>query len=264
MSDTEKDPKSRLFERLDRYLVWNVSTFGRNTGRDVDAVYALESQIEWHRYLKTEHNFAPGEVEALLDFQDPLSVTQICWMENRFESGFPICDILDDINAYERFDLTWEAQRKRFEPQVQQLKERLDKNYADYTVTLLGKSKQELIEGSKAIATTQAVYSYMKNIYEYQSEQADSLLDLDDPLRYIAAHWPDVFDDIDDDGIIRGAILKLKDQENLRCAQKATAIDHRQSEKPSIQGQLRKAIQETKQHLSPEKKFQRQSDTKNR
>ena len=75
----EISAKQQLFERLDRSLVWDAATLGQAGSINVDAVYGLERLIERHRYLKNEHSFAPGEAEALLCFEQPLTVAQICW-----------------------------------------------------------------------------------------------------------------------------------------------------------------------------------------
>ena len=46
----------------------------------------------------------PAEVEALLSFQDPLDVARWCWEENNHEHSFPICDLLKEIDAEQKFE----------------------------------------------------------------------------------------------------------------------------------------------------------------
>ena len=41
-------------------------------------IYYLQALTEMHIYLKTEHEFTPGEVNDLLMFADPLSVVRHC------------------------------------------------------------------------------------------------------------------------------------------------------------------------------------------
>ena len=262
MDQKEQDVIKRLFARLDDCLVWNVTRVGSRTAEpDFDAYYELGGQIEQHDYLRNRHNFAPGEAEALLAFQDPLMVAQNCWYENRF-TGFPICEILNDIGAYERFPLTREEQERRNKPKVRQLQERLDKNLADYTAALMNKSKSELVEDSAKIAETQAAYAYMRNDFDYACGGADLLLLLDDPLHYLASRWSMTFDlSGDDDDTILEIIEELKDPENLRHAQEAAASAP--IEKPSVLGQLHKATQETGQRSSQEDKPHRKPDTPN-
>ncbi len=253
MEQNTKKAKKELFERLDACLVRSAALLGRRTTEPgLDDVYALGELIERHSYLKEEHSFAPGEVEALLCFQDPLVVAQNCWNENRFSGGYPICEILEEIDAYGQFPLTRAEQERRNEPLVQQLKERLDENFAAYTTALMGKSKQELVQQSEDIATTQAAYDYMKNNFDYSYGMADLLLKLDDPLKYLASHWSLSFDlSGDDDDAIGEIITDLQDPERLLRAQKATAA---QDGKPSVLGQIHKAAQEAEQRPAGERK----------
>lgn len=224
MDRKELNAINRLFERLDKCLVWNAALLGRrNPTPEMETVDALGDLFERHRYLKNEHNFAPGEAEALLGFSDPLVVAQSCWEENSF-TNFPICEILDDIRAYDRFTLTTAEQERRKGPQIQQLKERLEQNLSAYTAVLMGKSKSELIEDSEKITNTQAAYSYMRHGYEYTHNDAGLLLKLDDPLYYLASRWSTAFDlSGDDDDTIQEIIEELEDPRNLRDAQEAAA-----------------------------------------
>ena len=249
----EQDLKKQLFERLDNRLAWNAVLLGKRASEpSVDDVYALGELIERHRYLKEEHDFAPGEVDALLCFFDPLEVAQCCWAENGF-THFPICEILEDINAYKRFPLTNEEQERRNKPQVKQLMERLDQNFAAYNASLLGKSKQELVDSSLEIATTQAAYEYMRQDFQYAYGETELLLQLDNPLRYLASRWSLDFDLTgDDDDTIADIISDLDDPDNLRDAQKRFAAV--QKEKTSVREQLRNTAQEAGQRPPTERK----------
>lgn len=225
MDRKELNAINKLFERLDKCLVWNAALLGRrNPTPEMETVNELGELFERHRYLKNDHDFAPGEAEALLGFSDPLVVAQSCWAENGFTNSFPICEILDDIGAYDRFTLTTAEQERRKGPQIQQLKERLEQNLAAYTAVLMGKSKSELIEDSEKITNTQAAYSYMRHGYEYTHNDAGLLLKLDDPLHYLASRWSTAFDlSGDDDDTIQEIIEELEDPRNLRDAQEAAA-----------------------------------------
>lgn len=262
MDRKELDAINRLFDRLDKCLVWNTTVLGKRTAEpDIDAIYELGDLIERHRYLKNEHSFAPGEAEALLGFQDPLVAAQSCWEENGF-TNFPICEILKDIGAYDRFPLTREELERRSKPMVSQLQERLDKNIADYNAALMKKSKSELIEDSEKIAATKAAYAYMRDDFDYSYGGVDLLLQLDDPLHYLASRWSMTFGLYgDDDDVIQDIIEELKDPKNLRRAQEAAASAP--IEKPSVLGQLHKATQETGQRSSQEDKPHRKPDTPN-
>jgi len=224
MDRKELDAINRLFDRLDRNMSSNAAILGRrNLDPDIETVDALGDLFERHRYLKNKHDFVPGEAEALLSFIDPLVVAQCCWEENRF-ANFPICEILNDIGAYDRFTLTKEAREQRGKPQVQALQERLDQNLAAYNASLMGKSKQELIEESEAITITRAAYEYMRDSFDYSYGDANLLLKLDDPLYYLASRWSMSFDlSGNDDDTIEEIIEELNDPLALRRAQEEAA-----------------------------------------
>lgn len=240
MDRKELNAITQLFDRLDKSLAWNAALLGRrNPTPDMETVDELGKLFERHRYLKNDHDFAPGEAEALLGFSDPLAVAQSCWEENGFTNSFPICEILNGIGAYDRFTLTKAEQERRKGPQVQQLKERLDQNIAAYTAALMEKSKSELIEGCEKITSAQAAYSYMRHSYEYTHNDAGLLLKLDDPLHYLASRWSMSFDlSGDDDDTIQEIIEELEDPRNLRDAQEAAAAlvqTGREADKPSAE-----------------------------
>lgn len=224
MDRKELDAINRLFERLDKSLAWDAALLGRRAATpDMGSVDELGKLFERHRYLKNDHSFIPGEAEALLGFRDPLVVAQSCWEENTF-TNFPICEILNDIGAYDRFPLTQEEQERRSKPQVQQLQERLDQNFAAYNASLMVKSKQELVAASEDITNTRAAYEYMRDSFDYSYGDAGLLLKLDDPLSYLASRWSLFFDlSGDDDDTIEGIIKELKDPVKLRRAQEETA-----------------------------------------
>lgn len=270
MNREEQSTLIRLFKRLDECLVANAALTGEGAAGkvsdfDVGNVYELGGMIERHRYLKNDHSFVPGEAEALLCFSDPLAVAQNCWEENGF-TNFPICEILNDIGAYERFPLTSEEQDRRSKPQMQQLveglKERLDQNLSAYTAALMDKSKSELVEDSEAITNTKSAYDYMRNSYDYTYNEAELLLKLDDPLHYLASRWSMTFDlSGDDDEIIMETILDLLAPENLQRAQEAAAPA--QAEKPSLLNQLHKTAKETSPRPPQEGKPHRNPDDPN-
>ena len=79
MDRKELNAINQLFDRLDKSLAWNAALLGRrNPTPDMENVDELGKLFERHRYLKNDHDFAPGEAEALLGFSDPLVVAQSC------------------------------------------------------------------------------------------------------------------------------------------------------------------------------------------
>jgi len=260
----EIDAKKQLFDRLDECLTWEANRLGQKFSRTtVEEIYQLRDLIDQHEFLKVAHDFTPDEVDALLCFHDPLAVADACWQKYGDGREFKICDALDGINAYERFPLTQAEQERRDQPLVQRLKDVLDENYAAYSAALMGKSKQELVEQSESIATTRTAYAYMKDDFQYEYGEAGLLLQLDDPLSYLASHWPIGFDDTgNDDDVIQEVIAELKDPEYLQTIQQTSAAA--QMDKPSLRGQLSAAVQEVNQRPSQDGRSQQRPDAPNR
>ncbi len=96
----EQDAKRLLMERLDECLKVHADMLD---AQNIGSIYELQGLSELHYYLKVEHVFTPAEVEALLSFQDPLDVARWCWEENNHEHSFPICVLLKEIDAEQRF-----------------------------------------------------------------------------------------------------------------------------------------------------------------
>ncbi len=99
----EHEAKRRLMERLDECLKEHGAALGANGLPSIGEVYEVQGLAEMHYYLKVEHVFNPAEVEALLRFKDPLDVARWCKEDNTHPHSLPICELLDEINAYQRF-----------------------------------------------------------------------------------------------------------------------------------------------------------------
>lgn len=72
---------------------------------NIIGVYCLQGLAEVHCYLKTVHQFGSAEVEALLQFANPLQAAYLCWEENSYKYSFPICDLLEETQAKDRLPL---------------------------------------------------------------------------------------------------------------------------------------------------------------
>ena len=99
----EFEAKKLLMERLDKNLLHHARELCAGDGPRIVDVYRLQGLAEVHCYLKTAHEFNAAEVEALLHFADPLNAACCCWEENTHEHSFPICDLLRETKARERF-----------------------------------------------------------------------------------------------------------------------------------------------------------------
>ncbi len=98
----EHDAKAKLLKRLDESLLAHAKDLAAGDGPQIVDVYGLQGLAELHCYLKTAHQFDAAEVEALLQFADPLAAANLCWEENSHEYSFPICDLLRETGAKDR------------------------------------------------------------------------------------------------------------------------------------------------------------------
>ena len=113
MAYIELEAKKKLMERLDTNLLDHARELFAGDGPRVVDVYRLQGLAEMHCYLKTAHQFDPAEVEALLQFADPLNVAYYCGEMNTHEYSFPICDLLRETKARESFELAKPEQPQR-------------------------------------------------------------------------------------------------------------------------------------------------------
>ena len=179
----EQEAKRMLMERLDDCLKVHADLLD---SQDIGSIYELQDLAQLHYYLKAEHPFTLAEVEALLSFQDPLEVARWCKEENTHAHSFPICELLEKIGAYQKFDRSSLAQE---DLQVELIK-RLGQNYFAYMEKLDSLSTGALVASAREIATVQEVYTYLTEHYAFQPGEAELLLRLDDPLGYMAERWP--------------------------------------------------------------------------
>ena len=167
----EQEAKRMLMERLDDCLKVHADLLD---SQDIGSIYELQDLAQLHYYLKVEHPFTPAEVEALLSFQDPLEVARWCKEENTHAHSFPICELLEKIGAYQKFDRFSLAQE---DPQVELIK-RLGQNYFAYMEKLDSLSPGALVASAREIATVQEVYTYLAEHYAFQPGEAELLLRL--------------------------------------------------------------------------------------
>lgn len=106
MKATGYEAKALLIDRLDECLLNRASELcADRAALTVRDVYELQGLAELHAYLQIEHEFTAAEVEALLRFADPLEAASACWEDNPHEYSFPICELLNELHALERFPL---------------------------------------------------------------------------------------------------------------------------------------------------------------
>lgn len=188
------EARKLLMERLDKNLLDHAAAIGsKEGGPEILDVYQLGSLAERHYYLKAEHPFTPDEVEALLQFSDPLEVAQACWEDNSHPYSFPICAMLEEINAWERFPLAEPERtalyRSRPESAVRALKAVLKQNLTDFRESLLTMEQKELISRSAEIACTEDAYDFMMQDYAFRRGDVETLLGMENPLKFVAEQW---------------------------------------------------------------------------
>lgn len=231
--------KRPLMRRIDNALLEHAAALGtKEGGPNIGDVYHLQGLAEIHCYLKTEHHFTPDEVTALLQFSDPLTVAMECWEERDLEKDFQICALLHTIDAYERFPLVdpaGYAQQK--EERLQSLKELLERNMSDFQVALMTMDKAEIIAQSADLTAMQEAHDYMLEDFSYKPKDVDILLEMENPLKFIAEQWP--FDPLGPFGI----------EGQIRAAVQEAGYPSPAVEKPSVRGQLHEKIRETGQHM---------------
>ena len=109
----EYHAKEKLLDKLDQSLLNHAKDLSAGDGPDIVDVYRVQGLAELHCYLKMVHRFDSAEVEALLQFDDPLWAASVCWKENSHEYSFPICDLLREPKVKERLTLAEPKPPKR-------------------------------------------------------------------------------------------------------------------------------------------------------
>lgn len=182
----EQDAKRLLMERLDKCLKIHADMLD---AQNIGSIYELQGFSELHYYLKAEHEFTPAEVEALLSFQDPLDVARWCWEENTHAHSFPICELLEEIQADRKFP------KELSEPEEQnrkylELMSLVGKDYYIYREKLEDCSNRELIDRSEESASVMAAYRYLTGENSLTAEEIDYLLRFDRPLVEVVKYCP--------------------------------------------------------------------------
>lgn len=78
-------------EKLDKNLLDHAAKLADGNGPQIVDVYQLQGLAEVHCYLKTAHQFDPAEVDALLQFADPLEAARYCWDINTVSRSATCC-----------------------------------------------------------------------------------------------------------------------------------------------------------------------------
>lgn len=184
-----KEALQLLRDRLDENLIYHTKLMDRS---DIGQIYRLQALAGTHFYMKAVHDYTPAEVEALLQYVDPLEVAYWCREENTHEVGLPICDILKEIQANERFS--------KIEPELPlvaktaKLIDRLKINLITFFHVLQQLDDHEIARRGERISATWAAYSYVADELmrdNLDEGMIDHLLSFEDPLQYLTDRWPE-------------------------------------------------------------------------
>lgn len=234
-------------EQIDKSLLEHAAALGtKDGGPGIADVYGMQEMAELHYYLKVDHEFAPGEISSLLQFADPLAVALECWEERTPEKGFPICDLLREIKAHERFQLADPAgYARQKEERLQSLKDRLDQNMSDFQAALMDMEKTEIIAKSAEITAMREAHDFLKKDFIFEQSDVAILLGIENPLKFIADQWPsDLAGLLNMDDQVREAIEEAGKDAAVQAEKGKAAV---QAGKPSVLGQLRDAAREASQ-----------------
>ena len=69
------------------------------------------------------------------------------------------------------------------------LNDRLDQNMSDFDAELIGMSDKEIAEISE-VSATREIYTFIKTDGDFDRRQAELLLRMDNPLKFIVDNWP--------------------------------------------------------------------------
>lgn len=247
------EEKRPLVKKIDQSLLKHAAELGaKEGGPELTDVYRLQGLAETHRYLRWQHEFQPGEVEALLRFEDPLAVVRRCWEERDPEKGFPICDLLQKVEAEKLFPLL-SPQAREEEALLQALNDLLDKNMSDFDAALPDMTAEE-IAGDEEITSTRETYMFIRYNQEFDRDEAELLLRMENPLKFIVDNWPcydlaELARSALENKAMEDAGKDAADQQKSEPSQPGTGQHKQEKEvvprKPSVRRQLREAMQET-------------------
>ena len=128
------DPKTILRNKLDENLFAHFDTLKQQDNVSVGDLYTLQFLCDTHYYMKVEHEYIPADIEALLQFKDPLVVAMAAREENNRDYTFPVAEVLKEMGARDVYPLAEKPEkteqklsasvRDRLQAAVKELKEK--------------------------------------------------------------------------------------------------------------------------------------------
>ena len=169
-----------LMERLDDCLKVHADFLD---SQDIGSIYELQDLAGLHYYLKVEHPFTPAEV---------VEVARWCKEENTHAHSFPICELLNEIRAYERFEPA--PKQDESSQTFARFREALASDYFGFREQALSWSRERLFDAAGEIAALSDTFGALLSKYTPVKEEMDFFLQFTHPLQIISRYGP--FEDI--------------------------------------------------------------------
>ena len=184
------DPaQQKLWQRLDDCLYEHFD-YLKGLGRpELEDISVFAATVEMHSYLKDSHAFQEGEIDRLLQFQNPLAVALDASEQNLDTDSFDINGLLDDMNANDTHPL-WhdpDAPLALLPALMEKLDAEMDKRLNSWLV----KEPETLVKMAAEIDATGKCYDTFRNYDEYDGALVEHLLKFQNPLEVLVDHWPD-------------------------------------------------------------------------
>lgn len=207
-----KGKERLLFEQLDERLLKNLTDYHKHllglSQRDIIEISdRVSATSDAYAYLTNKHVFNIGQLEYLLQFQNPLEIVADAWLvqrEDKADLSFILASVCERSDAlqlgYARFDEAAPEQEDKVAkenrpfgiPTMQNgrkvLADKLDECLLAHFAALQA-DKQGNIPGLYALSTDVDVHYHMKVEHEYAPAEIETLLRFKDPLEVASRAW---------------------------------------------------------------------------
>lgn len=140
------------------------------------------------------------------------------------------------------------VEQRREEQQIQKAKALLDKNMSDFQAEMRKLDISLIYQNVPEVAAMQGAYSFMMKEYSFQPGDADVLLHMENPLKFVADLWPiGVVQLLDMREFIGENLAKAGKSLTPQRGKKLPVKDSALPEKVSVRDRLRDAVREAGQ-----------------
>lgn len=252
----------QLMQRLDGNLTGYYESLRNEPELDITNISPeVAAMAGAHYYLTEIHNFHTSELEYLLKFQNPLKVVadafEISGMDDHSDIMWEIFDKQDALQGGHEF--MTESSEPHGLDKEELLRNRLAKNYDDYSVTILDYEKRELFNEAEQIASVKQAYDYLTEEHSFSESEVDFLLKFENPLEVFSDRWSATINDVsydvrnffeDQERALKWGGYELVPEDSLPTDASHKAIG---AEKLSVMDKIRKAREEAKENPATRK-----------